>query len=244
MILLRNFIMLWVVYGGLHLIFYTLKLHGTKRKYHPSFGQEKNKRFMFNNQVYDNVFYSNAYGLTIWTAFEVVYWWAAANGAVPLITFQQNPAWFIGLFVLIPFWRAVHFYIIHRLLHWGPLMKHVHSHHHKNPNPGPWSGLAMHPVEVFLYMSVVAIHFIVPSSPWHFFFHTQNTALGPARGHLGFEGPTFNGLLPVGDFYHYLHHKYVSCNYGINAVPLDKWFGRYYNGIGEYRTKPKTPTEP
>ncbi len=237
--LLRNFILLWVFYGGLHLIFYTLKLFGNKQKYHPSFHQEKNKKFLFHNQVYDNVFRSNVFSLPLWTFWEVMYWWAAANGLVPTVTFEQNPVWFVSLFFLIPLWRAVHFYCIHRLIHWGPLMRHVHSVHHKNPNPGPWTGLSMHPLEGFLYLSVVAIHFFVPSSPWHFFFHSQHVAIGPAAGHLGFEGPMLKGTMIIGDYYHYLHHKFVSCNFGLNTIPMDKWWGRYFDGIGEYRTKPK-----
>ena len=56
---------------------------------------------------------------------------------------------------VIPLWREVHFYAIHRLIHWPPLYQAVHSLHHRNTNPGPWSGLSMHPVEHLLYFSAV-----------------------------------------------------------------------------------------
>ncbi len=235
--LLRNFLLMGAVYGGLHLVFYTLKLHGKERKYHPSFHQEKNRRFLFGSQVYDNVFRSLVFGLPIWTAYEVLYWWAAANGRVPVLAWKDHPVAFVALFVLIPFWRSVHFYLIHRLIHWRPLFMPIHSVHHKNPNPGPWTGMAMHPLEHLLYLSVMAVHFVVPSSPWHFFFHSQHVALGPAFGHLGFEGPLFKGTVVAGDYFHYLHHKHVSCNFGINIVPMDQWFGRFFDGVGEYRSK-------
>jgi sterol desaturase/sphingolipid hydroxylase (fatty acid hydroxylase superfamily) len=239
---LRNFIIMIVVYGGLHLVFYTLKLHGTERKYHPSFQEEHKKQFLFGRQPIDNAFRSLVTGLPIWTAYEVLYVWAAANGWVAYISFQDNPVWFIALFILIPFIRETHFYFIHRLIHWKPLYKSIHHIHHLNPNPGPWSGLAMHPIEQILYLSVPLIHFIIPSNPWHFFFHIQQLATGPASGHLGFEGPLFNGKLVIGDYYHYLHHKYVSCNFGLSIIPWDKWLGVYFSGIGEYRPKNKVAT--
>ena len=46
---------------------------------------------------------------------------------------------------------------MHRLLHWKPLYKHVHYLHHKNVNPNPWSGMAMHPVEIVIYLSVAGL---------------------------------------------------------------------------------------
>jgi sterol desaturase/sphingolipid hydroxylase (fatty acid hydroxylase superfamily) len=116
-------------------------------------------------------------------------------------------------------------------------MRTVHYVHHKNPNPGPWSGMAMHPVEHLLYLSVVLIHFVIPSHPLHFLMNAQLTALTPAQSHHGFEGPLF-GWWTSGSYYHYLHHRYVSCNFGDGIVPMDRWFGRYYDGLKTYRTKP------
>ena len=113
----------------------------------------------------------------------------------------------------------------------------VHSVHHRNPNPGPWSGLSMHPLEACLYFSVLLIHFVVPSHPVHFFFDSITTGLSPANGHHGFEGPLFRGKFSTGSYFHYLHHRYVSCNFGEATIPWDKWLGRYYDGQGTYKTK-------
>ena len=93
----------------------------------------------------------------------------------------------------------------------------------------------MHPVEHILYFSGVLIHFIIPSNPLHFFFHIQHLAIGPVNGHLGFESITYKGTPLASDYFHYLHHKYVNCNFGMDIVPLDKWLGVYYDGTGEYR---------
>ena len=235
LMLLRNLIIMIVFYGGLDLIYYRLKLFGRERKYNPSYQEEPKKQFLFGKQVLDNSFRSIVFGLPVWTAYEVLYVWAAANGKIPYLSFRDNPVVFIGWYFLILLIREVHFYFIHRLIHWGPLFKYVHSVHHLNPNPGPWSGLSMHPVEHILYFSGVLVHFILPSSPLHFFFHIQHLAIGPVVGHLGFESPSYNGSPIASDYFHYLHHKYVTCNFGMDMVPLDKWLGVYYDGVGEYR---------
>jgi len=44
----------------------------------------------------------------------------------------------------------------------------------------------------------------------------------------------------TGSYFHYLHHRFVSCNFGETTVPLDRWFGLFFNGIGPYRTKRNT----
>jgi len=237
LMLLRNLVIMLVFYGGLHLAFYRWRLYGQDRKYNPSYQQETKKQFLFGKQVYDNVFRSLVFGLPVWTAYEVLYFWVAANGKVPMITFRDNPAGFIGMYFLILLIREIHFYLIHRLIHWGPLFKYVHSVHHLNPNPGPWSGLSMHPVEHILYFSGVLIHFILPSNPLHLLFHTQHLGIGPVMGHLGIETPMVKGTPITSDYFHYLHHKYVTCNFGMDMLPMDKWFGVYFDGVGDYRPR-------
>jgi len=59
----------------------------------------------------------------------------------------------------------VHFFFVHRLIHWGPLYRWIHSVHHNSINPSPWSSLSMHPVEAFLYHAVALWHLVIPSNP-------------------------------------------------------------------------------
>lgn len=235
LVLLRNMVLVWIVYGGYHLLFYKLKVQGETGKYHPEWGTKVSKRHLFNNQVYDNVFRACVSGVPIWTAYEVLYIFLVTNGYLRMVTFKDNPVYFILILLLIPFFRESHFYFAHKILHMGWMMRKVHTVHHMNPNPSPWSGMAMHPVEHILYFSTVLIHFIVPSHPIHFFYNMQLTGLTPAPGHVGFEGPLLGGLLPYTDYFHYLHHKHVSCNFGTTSVPWDKWFGIYYDGEGPYK---------
>ena len=228
-LLIRNMALVWIIYGGWHLFLYVLKRRGTRGKYNPRWQSTDGSVFLWNNQVYDNVFWACASGVPIWTAYEVLAFWLYANNKLPYLSFYENPGWFIGLFLLIPFWRELHFFLIHRLIHWKPLYKRIHYLHHYNINPGPWSGLAMHPVEHLLYFSVMLIHFIIPSHPIHFLFNSQHTALTPAPGHTGFEGK-LGRFLSFGSYFHYLHHRLFECNYGESTIPLDKWFGVFENG--------------
>jgi sterol desaturase/sphingolipid hydroxylase (fatty acid hydroxylase superfamily) len=238
--LLRNIALMWCMVGFYHLLLYTFKVQGNRRKYNPKWLEKGSRRFLFKDQLLDNMFMSTVSGGLIWTAYEVFYIWAASNRLVPMAAWSDNPIWFVAFFLIIPVYRESHFYFIHRLIHWKPLLRSIHHIHHKNPNPGPWSGLSMHPVEHLLYFSVLLIHFVVPSHPIHFFYDSQLTALTPATGHDGFEGPLLGGLFPAGDYFHYLHHRFVSCNFGTATVPWDRWLGNYYNGEGPYRRKHAT----
>lgn len=237
LMLLRNLFMIFFVYGGYHLFLYILKVQGTTQKYHPEWQNIGSKKFLFKNQVYDNIFRSCVSGATIWTAYELIYVWLFSKGMLPFLDWTKHPVYFVAMIILIPFYRESHFYFVHRLIHWGPLMKYIHSVHHKNNNVGPWSGLAMHPIEHLLYFSAALIHFVIPSHPIHFFLNIQLAGLTPAAGHIGFEGPIYKRLYPSGDYYHYLHHRYVSCNFGTSALPWDRWFGHFYNGQGPYSVK-------
>jgi sterol desaturase/sphingolipid hydroxylase (fatty acid hydroxylase superfamily) len=91
----------------------------------------------------------------------------------------------------------------------------------------------MHPVEHVIYFSRLLIHWVVPSHPIHFLFQSQDAALGPANSHLGFEGPLLNGKLPAGSYIHYLHHRYIDCNYGESKLPFDRLFGSLRDGLSD-----------
>lgn len=245
LIFLRNLGLMWLVYGGWHLALYIFKLQGTDRKYDVHWPSGNDPKFLFNNQTYDNIFWSCVSGCTIWTAYEVWYFWSCANKWVPYVDWRAHPIYCAVWLCLIPFWRDIHFYCVHRLIHWGPLYRSVHYLHHKNTNPGPWSGVAMHPVEHVLYFTTVMIHWVVPSHPLHFMFNSQQAgAFAPATGHHGFEKPLLKKLFPSGSFFHYLHHRYFNCNYGGEELPLDRWFGTYRRNLPANDLKETAAAEP
>jgi sterol desaturase/sphingolipid hydroxylase (fatty acid hydroxylase superfamily) len=229
-------------------------MQGTHLKYNPQYSAES-ERFLFGTQIHDNVFWTCASGVTIWTAYEYILYYHSSRQTEDLATVVPMIDWIDGWMdcpvynftwlCLITFWRDVHFYFTHRLLHWKPLYRRIHYLHHCNVNPGPWSGLSMHPIEHVLYFSVVLIHIWVKSHPLHFLFDCQHTALTAAHGHIGYDAIEIGRVsddannkssndqsykLPTGALFHYLHHRYFDCNYGETSVPLDKWFGTYNDG--------------
>ena len=235
LIWIRNLILLALFAGSLHLWFITFAAQDKKLKFDKRDQIRNNGTYSFRNQVWDNIFWSCASGVSAWTIWEVVYFWAAANGFAPRISFASNPIWFVIWFTLIPLWSSFHFYWIHRLLHWPPLYRLAHSVHHRNVNIGPWSGISMHPIETIIFFSSVAIHFVVPSHPLHVLFHLYLDGINPAFSHSGFEAIQTKEKKRVntGDFFHQLHHRYFECNYGTAEMPWDKLFGSFHDGSEE-----------
>ena len=235
----RNLIIITIIAGGLHLYFYTYKKQGLVKKFDRRDLNRNHKRYDWNNQVLDNMFWTLASGVTFWTAYEVLMMWAYANELIPWLQFSEHPIWFVLIFLLIPLWNSFHFYWVHRFLHWPPLFKLAHSLHHRNVNVGPWSGLSMHPVEHLIYMSSVLIHWVVASHPIHVFFHMQWLTTAAVTSHSGYESLLVNekNEMGLGFFYHQLHHRYYECNYGSAEMPWDKWFGSFHDGSSEATLK-------
>ena len=175
-----------LVAGGFHLFFYSLRGQGDERKYVAQFGHRGGARFTFGNQVYDNMFWSLASGVPIWTGYVVLILWMHANGWAPSVTMAGNPVLFVLILTFTGPWVAFHFYWGHRLLHTGPLYRHVQSLHHRTVNVGPWSGISMHPVEHVIYFSSILVHLVVPSHPVIVIFHCYMIALSAIFGHTGF----------------------------------------------------------
>ncbi|MBX2823236.1 MAG: sterol desaturase family protein [Gammaproteobacteria bacterium] len=235
LVLGRNLLLTLLIVGAWHLWLYTWKKQGNLFKFNRRWPAEKSSVFTFNNQTADNMFWSLASGVPIWTAYEVLMLWAYANGAITLVSPEQQP-WLFGLlFFLVPVIHEAGFYFVHRLLHWPPLYRVAHALHHRNTNPGPWSGLSMHPLEHVLYFCTVLLFFLIPSHPIHMINLLSRLGVAPAQGHTGFarmvtgKDSSFDS-----EYYaHYLHHRYFEVNYGDGMIPLDKWFGSFHDGSDE-----------
>jgi len=230
LVLVRNLALVVVWYAIWHSWLYVRTSQGARTKYNAKFPGDS-KRFTFGNQTKENVFYALVSGVPIVTAWEVAGHWLFANGHITWLRWSEHPVWIVVIMLLIPIWREVHFYTVHRLIHVPALYRRVHALHHRNTNPSPWSGLSMHPLEHLAYFSAVAIHWIVPSHPLHMLFNQVHLLMAPVPGHSGFErvevGPA---TLATNGYAHYLHHKYFEVNYSDGAVPLDRWFGSFHDG--------------
>ena len=148
---------------------------------------------------------------------------------------RQHPLYLGCLALIVPIFHEFHFFCIHRLIHWPPLYRSVHSVHHHSVNPSPWSSLSMHPVEQLLYFSSSLIHVIIPSNPVLAIYQLHYAGFGAVVGHIGFD-KIETGKETAFDSHaygHYLHHKYFEVNYGDGLVPLDKLFGTWHDGSPE-----------
>ncbi|WP_027256658.1 sterol desaturase family protein [Leisingera aquimarina] len=232
---LRNLVLMGAVAGLLHLYFYTFTVQGKRLRYDPRPLMKNGRQFTLGGQIRDNVFWTMTSGVFFWTAYEVLMFWAMANGYAPMITWAAHPVWFVALFWLIPIWESFYFYWIHRLLHVPFFFKRVHALHHRNINVGPWSGMSMHPVEHLIFLGSVLIHWVVAAHPVHILYHLQFNVLTAATTHTGFEGLLMKGRnrLSLGTFHHQMHHRYFECNYGSLEVPWDKVFGSFHDGTVE-----------
>ncbi len=114
------------------------------------------------------------------------------------------------------------------------LYRHFHSLHHKSHNPGPWSGLSMHPVEHFFYYTCAYFPLLFSCHPLHFLYAKFTADISPIAGHDGHDDPAGGG-----GAFHYLHHAYFECNYGVKLIEFDRLFGTYK----EYVKKPSMNNE-
>lgn len=235
-LLAANSLAVFLFYGAFELRLYILRTQGSRFKYNAKFpADQKNRAFLFNSQNGEGMLRTFLTALPIWTAYEAGILWAFANGMVPWLAFADHPL-YLGLFALVvPAIHEAHFFLIHRLIHWPPLYKYIHSVHHNSVNPSPWSSLSMHPVEHVLYFSGSLIHLILPSNPLLAIYQLHTAGFGAVVGHIGFD------KIEMGEetawdshaYTHYLHHKYFEVNYGDGLVPLDLWFGTWHDGTEE-----------
>ena len=87
---LRNLVIVLVVAGGLHLLLFTFKRQGDDEHYDARPLVKNSKRFHFNNQVWDNMFWTLASSVPIGTLWECLLLWGYANGYATLITFETS----------------------------------------------------------------------------------------------------------------------------------------------------------
>lgn len=229
---LRNIVMMAAIAGFLHYWLHVAQKQGGDFRYMKSIPTATKSIFLWSNQVKDNMFWTLGSGVTLWTVYESGLWYGYANASLPTVSFTENPIWFVLWFLLIGVWYSLHFYCVHRFLHWKPMYDHFHSVHHRNVTTGPWSGFSMHPVEHLLYLSSLLIHLVVPSHPIHMLFHAYWLTLATATSHSGYEVLLLgkNRKTVIATFFHQLHHRYLNCNYGNMELPMDRWFGSFNDG--------------
>ncbi|MXY63804.1 MAG: sterol desaturase family protein [Gammaproteobacteria bacterium] len=234
---LRNAAVLTLFAGGLHWWLYIRRRQESHYKFNTAWMARDDDRFTFGDQVRDNMFWSLASGVTVWTLYESLTWWWYASGHMEWIGFRESPVLVILMAFGVLFWSTFHFYLNHRLLHWRPLFDIAHDLHHRNGNTGPWSGISMHPVEHLIYFTLFFLWWVVPIHPALLILTGLYQGVGPAVTHCGFNRLRLPGGMdvPAGDYFHHLHHRFFHVNYGNSMTPLDKPMGSWHDGGEEGR---------
>ena len=233
-VLARNAALVVSFYGLAQWWLYRRRGQGRHWKFNRRWPTGRRSGRLLGSQIRENVLLTLVSGVPILTAIEVITLWLLASGRASWLAFDDNPIGFVALFPALVLFRELHFYVVHRAIHWPPLYRSVHSLHHRNTNPGPWSGLSMHPVEHALYGSALLVHLVVPSHPLHVLATAASLYLAPIPGHCGFERIRIGGGSVVTNGYaHYLHHKLFEVNYADGVLPLDRWFGSFHDGSPE-----------
>ena len=239
LLLVRNLALTLAYFGGLHVYLYNYKQQGDKLQFSNRPFATNNKRFMFGDQVRDNMFRTLGYAVPIFTVYEVATYWLFANDVLGFLPIAENSTgfwvWFIVLLLIMPVIHSTHFYFTHRVLHWRPLYKSVHRIHHYNIEVGPFSGLAMHPVELAIYFSTVCIQWILALHPLNALYQLQFAVFNATMSHTGYEKILLTDDVGIesNSYFHYLHHKYFECNYGGTIAPMDQLFGTFHDGSEE-----------
>ncbi|MBV8165186.1 MAG: sterol desaturase family protein [Alphaproteobacteria bacterium] len=243
LLLVRNLALVGGFFGGLHLYLLVFKAQGSELKFSARPLATSNPNFLFGHQVRDNMCRTLCYGVPIITAYEAATDWLAANGWICTSTADGGSVAFWSLFgasiLLAPVIHVIHFYVIHRALHWPPLYRAVHHVHHLNVEVGPWSGLSMHPVELAIYFSTVCVQWLIAVHPVNALFQIYIAALNAAVSHTGFDKVLIGGrpVLESNNYFHYLHHKHFECNYGATLVPIDQLVGTFHDGSDDVRPR-------
>lgn len=243
LILLRNAALLITAIALCHWWLYIRKGQGTQYKYNSDWPAARDSTFLFHSQLWDNVFWTVCSAIPIWTFYEVTAHWLYANNYLWSVTWTSHPIYLSLQFILANMWLNIHFYFGHRMLHWEPLYKFVHSLHHKNANFGPWSGLAMHPVEHLVYFSGVLLFWIIPSHPLMSMYVLIDFAFGALLSHHGFDRIVVgkDRHFSTDHYMHYLHHKYTRVNFSTDTgtISLDKLLGTFHDGSAEAHERMK-----
>lgn len=161
-------------------------------------------------------------------------------------------------------------YWAHRILHRPTLFRYIHRYHHRYTSPDAFTAMAMHPLELATYQSVMLLPLFV--LPVHVagligvLVYQNYVAL---VDHSGVDLHSWWPWQPPTRF-HDDHHVYFHVNYGQNMGVWDRIFGTYrregrvygeavFGGKGaaapgaredapprlvDYSRKPKKPTPP
>ena len=153
-----------------------------------------------------------------------------ARGRGVIVSPELPPFWKTPLTIVL--FGVLHepvFYYSHRLLHWGPLFRHVHKVHHAFHAPIALAAVYAHPLEFALQniMPLVAPYVFARTHLFTLFCGCVVNVLGTLVQHCGYRFPWYLGGNPSGaknPNFHDFHHESTTDCFGISGL-CDRWHG-------------------
>ena len=214
------FVLIYVVIAGGA---YLLAVHGLPDAITGAGGRVQRMRI---GQVREELWLSFL-SILIFAAQAIGLVWALRNGW--LDASWDRSAWhLLWEMPVLYLWNELHFFAIHRVLHWPPLYRAVHVRHHRSVVTTPFSAYSFHPVESFLLGSVMPLGLLLhPFSPLALLGLTIMSLVLNVSGHLPHEQvrPAFAFLTPHSR-YHNRHHREFHTHFAFSLALLDRWFVR------------------
>lgn len=155
--------------------------------------------------------------------------WLIRHGILS-VDWHGSPWHLLWEMPLLYVWNEVHFFVIHRALHWKALYRGVHIWHHRSVITTPFSAYSFHPAESFLLGSVMPLALVMHAfSPWALLGLTIMSLILNVSGHLPYEeihprSKLFKHMLGHSR-YHNRHHREFHTHYAFSLAWLDRWFG-------------------
>jgi sterol desaturase/sphingolipid hydroxylase (fatty acid hydroxylase superfamily) len=219
---------------------FTQRKQSTRFKYNGKFpADQPSDYFWFKSQNLDNFLRSMFVSVPICVAFEVVIFWAFANGHAHWIDAAAHPVYLGAIVVLTAVFHEAYFFFAHRAMHWKPWYDWCHKIHHNSVNVSPWTAMSNHPLESALQFAPAFLYLLVPATPFLAMHHLNFVAFSALVGHIGFDKIELGELgehaaVDSACYSHYLHHKHFEVNYCDNgSLPWDHWFGSFHDGTAE-----------
>jgi sterol desaturase/sphingolipid hydroxylase (fatty acid hydroxylase superfamily) len=212
--------------GSLYLVFYVWK----RRDW---FKFKIQQKFPKNKDIMREVGYSFL-SLSIFVVVGSVLFVLRKNGYTRVYTnfSDYGVGYFIFSILVFIVLHDTYFYWTHRFMHWKKIYPYVHKIHHKSVNPTPWAAFAFHPLEAVVEVGILPIMlFLMPLHPFAILAFILYQSGMNVMGHLGFE------MFPDGfasgkvtkwhntSTHHNMHHKHVTCNYGLYFNFWDRVMG-------------------
>ena len=169
-----------------------------------------------------------------------------ASPLSPWIHIRWDLAWpevpRIALEVFVLFWAyEIYYFLVHRIMHYPRLFRHVHSVHHRSRFPTPFTQTSVNIAEAIIFYSFYVVILFGPFHILSLLLIGLDIKLASLTQHLGHEFfPRWMRVTPVVRYlnstrFHQLHHSHsLKRNYGFQTSVLDRVFGTIDAAYLEY----------